>query len=135
MERLPARLDWLFRTIRAPDDREYSYREVAEGIQRVVGWTTSASYLQELRTGSRNNPSIKHLIALAAFFGVPVLYFFDEEREAQVVAQLEVASALRDPLVRQLAQSAAGVSPEALAGVTAILEHIRRLEARRASDS
>lgn len=135
MERFPARLDWLFRTVRAPSGREYSYREVAAGIQRVVGWATSASYVQELRTGRRKNPSIKHLVALAAFFGVPVLYFFDQDREAQVVAQLELAAALRDPLVRRLAQAAAGVSPDVLTGITAILDHINRAEGRPASDA
>jgi transcriptional regulator with XRE-family HTH domain len=135
MGQFAARLDRLFRTVRAHDGSEYSYREVAEGIKRVVGWTTSSTYLQELRTGRRNNPSMKHLVGLAAFFGVPVLYFFDQEREAQVAANLELAAAFRDPAVRQLAQAAAGLSPEALASVLAIVQHARRLEGRPLPDA
>ena len=36
-----ARLDHLFRTFRAPDGGEYTYRQVADGIEQLVGYKTS----------------------------------------------------------------------------------------------
>src|SRR6202022_4195613 len=118
----------LFQTVRAPDGGEYTYRQVAVRIERVVGWKFSTSHLQSLRMGDRTNPSMRHLHGLCAFFGVPIGYFFDEELEARVDHQLEVAASLRDPAVRQLAIRAAGLSPDALHSLTQMVEHARRLE-------
>src|SRR6266568_3701918 len=103
MARLPARLDHLFQTVRAPDGGEYTYRQVAAGIERLVGYKTSSSYLQELRAGLRISPTMRHLHGLCAFFGVPIAYFFDEDVAARVDAQLDLAASLRDPPVRELA--------------------------------
>jgi len=128
MARLPARLDHLFQTVRAPDGGEYTYRQVAVGIERLVGWKFSTSHLQSLRMGDRTNPSMRHLHGLCAFFGVPIGYFFDEELEGRVNAQLELAASLRDPAVRELATHAAGLSPDALQAITQIVDHARRIE-------
>ena len=128
MARFQARLDHLFRTVQAPDGGEYTYRQVAAGVERLVGHKTSASYLQVLRTGGRANPSIKHLYGLCAFFGVPIEYFFDEDVAQHVDGQLELAASLRSPAVRQLAIRATGLSAEALATLTQMVEHVRQLE-------
>ena len=128
MASLPARLDHLFQTVRAPDGGEYTYRQVAVGIERLVGWKFSTSHLQSLRVGDRTNPSMRHLHGLCAFFGVPIGYFFDEEIEARVDAQLELAASLRDESVRQLAIHAAGLSADALQAITQMVDHVRRIE-------
>lgn len=128
MARFQARLDHLFQTVRAPDGGEYTYRQVATDIERLVGYKTSSSYLQELRAGLRINPSMKHLHGLCAFFGVPIAYFFDEDLAARVDAQLELAASLREPSVRQLAIQAAGLSADALQAITQIVHHARRIE-------
>src|SRR5690348_18479881 len=128
MASFQSRLDHLFRTFRAPDGGEYTYRQVADGIEQLVGYKTSPSYLQVLRTGVRINPSIKHLHGLCAFFGVPIEYFFDEDLARQLDAQLKLAASLRDPAVRELATRAAGLSAEALDSLTRMVEHVRRLE-------
>ncbi len=128
MARFQARLDHLFQTVRAPDGGEYTYRQVATDIERLVGYKTSSSYLQELRAGLRINPSMKHLHGLCAFFGVPIAYFFDEGLAARVDAQLELAASLRDLSVRQLAIQAAGLSADALQAITQIVHHARRIE-------
>jgi transcriptional regulator with XRE-family HTH domain len=99
-----------------------------DSIERLVGWKFSTSHLQSLRMGDRTNPSMRHLHGLCAFFGVPIGYFFDEELEARVDAQLELAASLRDPAVRQLAMRAVGLSPDALHSLTLMVEHARRLE-------
>lgn len=44
-----------------------------------------------------------HLEALAAFFGVPAAYFFDDDTAARVDSQLALATALRDAGVRNAA--------------------------------
>jgi len=128
MARFQARLDHLFQTFRAPDGGEFTYRQVATGIEQLVGYKTSPSYLQVLRTGIRVNPSIKHLHGLCAFFGVPIEYFFDEGLARQLDAQLELAAPLRDPAVRELATRAVGLSAEAVETLTRMVEHARRLE-------
>ncbi len=128
MTHFQARLERLFQTFRAPDGGEYTYRQVADGIAQLVGYKTSPSYLQVLRTGVHINPSIKHLYALCAFFGVPIEYFFAEDLAGQFGAQLELAASLREPGVRELAIRAMGLSAEALETLTAMVEHVRQLE-------
>jgi transcriptional regulator with XRE-family HTH domain len=128
MARFQARVDHLFQTVRAPDGGEYTYRQVATDIERLVGYRTSSSYLQELRAGIRSNPSMKHLHGLCAFFGVPIAYFFDEDLAARLDAELELAASLRDPAIRELAIHATGLSPDALQAITQIVDHARRIE-------
>jgi transcriptional regulator with XRE-family HTH domain len=128
MAHFQTRLDRLFQTFRAADGGEYTYRQVADSIQQLVGYKTSPSYLQVLRTGVRINPSIKHLHGLCAFFGVPIEYFFDEDLARQFDTQLELAASLREPGVRELAIRAMGLSAEALETLTAMVEHVRQLE-------
>jgi transcriptional regulator with XRE-family HTH domain len=128
MARFQTRLDHLFQTVRGPDGIEYTYRHVATAIERLVGYKTSASTLQELRAGVRSNPSMKHLNGLCAFFGVPIAYFFDEEVAARVDAQLRLAASLRDESVRDLAQQAEGLSVPTLRAITQIVQHARRIE-------
>ena len=128
MARLPARLDHLFQTVRAPDGGEYTYRQVAVGIERLVGWNSRRAISRACAWETAPIRRCGTSIGLCAFFGVPIGYFFDEELEARVDDQLEVAASLRDPAVRQLAMRAAGLSPEALHSLTQMVEHARRLE-------
>jgi transcriptional regulator with XRE-family HTH domain len=74
------RLDRLFRTVHPKDRGPYTPAEVAAAInaeadERVV----SGTYLWLLRTGQRDNPTLKHLVAIARFFGVPPTYFFPDD--------------------------------------------------------
>ncbi len=93
---LPERLDHLFRTVHPADRGEYSYREVASMIEASGGPTISAAYINYLRLGRRNNPTIQHLAALADFFGVPVSYFTDAEMAERVDLELDFVAAARD---------------------------------------
>jgi transcriptional regulator with XRE-family HTH domain len=74
---LPEKVDLLFRTCRPHGGGEYSLKEVQEGM-RALGYKVSDSTLQQLRSGSRPNPTHHTLDALCKFFGVPAGYFFDE---------------------------------------------------------
>jgi hypothetical protein len=53
--------------VRKPDQREYSNEEVAAAILRDQSETISSSYIWYMRTGQRDNPTFKHLKALAKF--------------------------------------------------------------------
>jgi hypothetical protein len=70
----------------------------------------------------------RHMEALAGFFGVPPAYFFDDDTTRVIDAELDLIVALRDPQVRQLATSAAGLSPETLKTLTNMIERARQLE-------
>ncbi|HEV7974052.1 helix-turn-helix domain-containing protein [Amycolatopsis sp.] len=93
---LAEKLDYLFQTVRRPGQREYSYEDVATAIARDQKEAISASYIWYLRTGQRDNPTIKHLNALAKFFGVPTAYFVDEPTGERVEAELALLTALQD---------------------------------------
>ncbi|GIE89909.1 helix-turn-helix domain-containing protein [Actinoplanes regularis] len=98
---LAQRIDKLFKTVK-PKGREFTYEEVAQGCE-AIGGSFSKTYVWQLRTGLRENPTKRHLEALAAFFGVPVGYFFDDEAAARIDEQIELAIALRDASVRDIA--------------------------------
>jgi transcriptional regulator with XRE-family HTH domain len=99
---LADKLGHLFRSVQ-PLGREYSNEEVARGCTRVGLGTFSKTYVWQLRTGQRDNPTKRHLEALAAFFGVPPAYFFDDRIAAQLDPQLAFLTAMRDTDVHELA--------------------------------
>jgi transcriptional regulator with XRE-family HTH domain len=76
---LAERIDCLFRTHLSPRGREYTYREAASAMSGHDGITFSSAYLWQLRTGAKDNPTIRHIEALARFFDVSPSYFFDDE--------------------------------------------------------
>ncbi|MGZ9935204.1 helix-turn-helix domain-containing protein [Streptomyces sp. NC-S4] len=102
MPPLADKVDKLFRTIRT-NGREYTYEEVARGCSELSGGTFSKTYVWQLRTGQRDNPTKRHLEALAAFFRVPAAYFFDDDTAERVDAQLAIASAMGNAEVRDIA--------------------------------
>ena len=122
------KIDRLFRTIHPRDREEYSFEEVASAIRDRGGPTVSATYLWQLRKGLRDNPTKKHLEALADFFGVSPAYFFDDEAAARIEAELDVLAALRDASVRQIALRAFGLSPQSLDTIAEMVERVRQLE-------
>jgi transcriptional regulator with XRE-family HTH domain len=103
------RLDHLFRTVHPKDRKPYTHAEVAEAINKAAGGhVIGATYVYQLRTGRSDNPTYKHLLALARFFGVSPTYFFDEPGTGTDPIPAEVALALKDDDVRDLALEAAG---------------------------
>src|SRR5262245_11519515 len=86
------RLNHLFETVHPRDRGPYSDREVADAINAESdGKRIDRSYIWMLRTGRRDNPTLKHIEALAEFFGVPPAYFFDDATAEQVARELELA--------------------------------------------
>lgn len=108
--------------------RPPSNEEVAAAINALDGSTTiSASYLWLLRTGNRDNPTIRHLQALARHFSVSPVYFFDPVAADRIENEIELIRAARDAGVKRLALTAVGLPPEALTALTVIAEQARTL--------
>lgn len=127
---LAGKLDRLFRAsgrgAAGPRGREPSYQQVAAAIEAAGGPTISATYVWQLRRGDRDNPTKAHLEALAAYFAIPVAYFFaDEGAEQELVADAELRAAVQSEGVRRLAVRAADLPAESLDSVLQIVEVMR----------
>ncbi|MFD0410174.1 XRE family transcriptional regulator [Kitasatospora sp. NPDC127116] len=131
---LAEKIETLFRTVRRPNREQYSNEDVARACREATGETFSATYLWQLRTGRRDNPTKRHLEALARFFQVSPAYFFDDRSE-EILAELALLEALRDAGVRNMALRAVELSPEALDTVSDVIETIARREAARGKPS
>lgn len=129
---LAERIDRLFRTHRSPRGREYSYREVAAAIRQRAdgreGETISAAYIWGLRTGAKDNPTMRHLQALARFFQVSPAYFFEEELTEFPEAEVRLLAASRKETLRRLAVTLLGLSDESLNAVLNLAYRLRHLE-------
>lgn len=125
---LARKLDRLFRTVHPRAREEVSYRDVAKGIEERGGPTISASYLHALRTGVKDNPTKRHLEAIADFFGVSPAYFFDDDLAAKIDAQLELLEAMRDAGIRKIALRAKELSPDAISMIQELVDRTRQIE-------
>lgn len=125
-----ARLNHLFETITDPDGKPYSNEAVINGIAATGGPTISKGYLSELRTGKKDNPTLKHIEALAGFFGVDATYFVgDSDYADRVAAELKLLAGMKRAGVRDIALRASDLSDSNLSMVEAILETVLKNEA------
>jgi transcriptional regulator with XRE-family HTH domain len=123
------RLNYLFDTVLAPNQRAYSNEDVAAAISGSdSGATISATYIWMLRKGQRDNPTLKHVEALARFFDVPPAYFFDDDVAATVASRLRLLDAMRNLGVERVALRAAGLSARSLSSLVEVIDRIRELE-------
>jgi transcriptional regulator with XRE-family HTH domain len=132
---LAEKLNYLFQTFHPGQEDPYSSRHVASAITAAAHargdtkYEITHSYISLLRSGERDNPTMKHLEALARFFGVPVSYFFaDDDAARRIEDQLSLLAAMGDVGVREVAFRAAGLSPESLETITEVLRQVRKLE-------
>ncbi|MFH8408295.1 XRE family transcriptional regulator [Streptomyces sp. NPDC018019] len=132
MSSLAGKVDKLFTTIRA-NGREYTYEEVARGCSELSGGTFSKTYVWQLRTGQRTNPTKRHLEALAAFFRVPVAYFFDDDTADRVDSQLALASAMGNAEVRDIALRAMSMDDSGRKSLARIIREVSMLHATTAA--
>jgi ESX-1-secreted protein regulator len=98
-DRLADKLNHLFAQVRPRNGQEYSNEQVAAAIS-ANGMTISQSYIWQLRKAKKDNPTLRHLQALADFFGVPAAYFFDEDVAGRVNEQLTVLKAEQAKLTK-----------------------------------
>jgi transcriptional regulator with XRE-family HTH domain len=123
------RLDHLFRVAHPKDRGPYTPAEAAEAINEGAGdKVVSGTYLWLLRTGQRDNPTMKHLIAIARFFAVPPTYFFPDDSLDENAVPAELTAALGDEKVREMALQAAGLSDRSLKAITDMINSARSVE-------
>jgi transcriptional regulator with XRE-family HTH domain len=118
---ISGKLDRLFRALGRP---EPSYMTVSEAIRAGQGVAISHTYIWQLRTGRRDNPTVQHLTALARYFGVPVAYFINDEVTRRVDGQMELLRSLRDAGVTEIALRAADVSPDGRKAITEAIQKV-----------
>jgi transcriptional regulator with XRE-family HTH domain len=120
------KIDYLFKTVRREDGREYTYDDVEQGTEGRV----SRSYVWKLRHGRNNNPSLEVIESLARLFRVPPSYFFGDELEVNRSAKeaADVAALLQDDAAHEVAEKARGLSPTALGIVSDLLDNLRSLD-------
>ena len=123
------RLDYLFRTVHPGGRGPYTPAEVAEGVNSAAGdKVISSTYVWQLRTGRRDNPTQRHLSALAAFFGVSPMYFFEQCEADRDAVPPELAAALQNDDLRDVATRAAGLSKRSLRAIKEMIESARTVE-------
>lgn len=125
---LADRINHLFEVIHPAGRKPYSNDEVAARLAEQGGPTVSGTYLWQLRTGRRDNPTKRHLEALADFFGVPAAYFFDADVARKVDSDLDTLRRLREAGVQNVALRAVGLSPKSMDAVLAMIDRVRELE-------
>src|SRR5664279_5363528 len=82
------KLSRLFDECRSPDGRRYTNLEVVEAINATKQARISPSYLSELLSGKKDNPSLWTVKALADFFGQPMDYFVEPDLSPRTRAAL-----------------------------------------------
>ncbi|WP_405018122.1 helix-turn-helix domain-containing protein [Kitasatospora sp. NBC_00070] len=123
------RLTHLFDTIHPAGRAPYSNPEVAKAINDAAGeQILSSTYLWQLKTGKRTDPTHSRLKAIADFFGVEVAYFYEDDAARRTDEQLSLAAALSNPLIRQMALSADGLSDGTLRAIEAMIQSARKIE-------
>jgi transcriptional regulator with XRE-family HTH domain len=132
---LADKVNHLFQTVHPAGRGPYSNDEVATAIRDRGGPSISATYVWLLRKGERDNPTLKHLEALAEFFGVPPAYFFDDSATTRIDAELEMLSAMRDAGVSALALRMAGLSERSLQPIAEVIERVRELEGLKTAEA
>jgi transcriptional regulator with XRE-family HTH domain len=98
---------------------------IARLIRDETGLSISTGYLWMLRTGQRDNPTGARLQALARFFGKPPAFFLDAEATSE---DFELAAALRQSDIRQIALRSDGLSVRSKQAILALIEKAREAE-------
>lgn len=128
---LAQKIDYLVKTRHPKNRGPYSMREAAALINEAAGdEVISHSYLGQLRNGRRDNPTMRQVAVLSAFFRAPVWYFFPDEVSHQSAEDVDLAAAIKDPEIRDLALSAAGLSKVSLKGLRGMIDTCWTLEKR-----
>lgn len=82
------KLNKLFDVLHPAGARPLTNRELAARVKEQGG-SISQTYISQLRGGTRDNPTLEHLVGIAAAFGVSPGYFTDPEVAERVDAELD----------------------------------------------
>ncbi|OIJ91675.1 helix-turn-helix domain-containing protein [Streptomyces colonosanans] len=101
----------------------------AADVARATG--ISASAIAQLKAGTKPNPTLSTVEALADYFGVQTDYFskrMDEDRVQRVVAALELLDMAENAGVQALFARASGLSEQSLEMVKAVIDTARKAD-------
>lgn len=120
---------------RLSEDGVPSYKTLAAEIAAQSGESFSGAYLWQLHRGERTNPTLRHLRALATYFGVPVSYFTDDDVARRTIDEDLLASHELNQSMAEAGVSAvylrgdlAALSPEGKRMAADMIRQIRELE-------
>ena len=123
-----ALLDHLFATRITPEGKPWSLSAVARELTNR-GLPTTQSYVSQLRSGDRDNPTRAFMAALAGVFGVPPSYFFgDGELTPELQDEVDFAVRMRLAGVKGIALRATNLTPESQQMIEQILDSVRQRE-------
>lgn len=94
-----------------PDGKRWSDRALAKAAAEL-GHDLSPTYVRQLRTGQRANPSIDIVRALADVFGIPMSYFYNTDQGDEIDKALETLQAAGADAI--LARGGGRISAETL---------------------
>lgn len=125
---LAQKLNRLVATVHPAGRGPFTNEEIAAAIRREQGIDLTHSAISAWRRGTRDNPSFRHLSALAKFFGVPITYFSDDAESARIDEQLDLVAAWRDSQVRAIAMRAGELSEQGRAALLEMAIRVRDIE-------
>jgi transcriptional regulator with XRE-family HTH domain len=120
---LADKLNHLFATVRPAGRGPFTHAEVgaATGL--------APTHIGYLRTGERDNPTVRTLESLARFFGVPVSYFLNDDDTRRIdeqLRQLQSMAALQQALkrdgVQQLATRMGDLTDGSIAAIAQLVD-------------
>ncbi|AMO60059.1 Helix-turn-helix protein [Mycolicibacterium phlei] len=121
------RLNRLFNVVCPPGRGPYTSAEVVKALNQQ-GFSISAPYMSQLRSGKRGRPSLATIRQLAAFFRVDPAYFLDDDYYERISAELTVLEAMHDDGLRRIANRVCGLSPASQLVLVETIEELRRRE-------
>lgn len=128
---LASKLRRLLDVHRRPDGKKFTLRDLEAAIPAATAddpegpVSVSYSYLSQLLSGARTNPTADVLRGLIRFFDVPPAYFLGRLDEVDdVEADLDLREAMRVTGVREIAVRAAKLSPAQKRALAAFLSHL-----------
>ncbi|RJQ77994.1 XRE family transcriptional regulator [Pseudonocardiaceae bacterium YIM PH 21723] len=103
---------------------------IARQITDSTGVPISGAYLNQLATGKRDNPSLRQMEALAAYFGVDISFFAGRNpvEPAPVSSDNGLESALNDPGIQMIALRTEGLSDQSKQAILSMIEQARKIE-------
>jgi transcriptional regulator with XRE-family HTH domain len=111
------------------DGKPLSVAEVAAVVNAAAGETLiSATYVWQLRTGRRRNPTYRHPIALSRAFGVSPSYFFDAGELERGMMPPEIVAVVRDDEIRETALRCLRLSASARRAARTVIDSLLAFE-------
>ncbi|WP_158257347.1 helix-turn-helix domain-containing protein [Kineococcus xinjiangensis] len=130
-----AKLEELFERSRALEGGPRTVEDVARRCAEL-GYEVSAGYLEDMRSGVRDNPSLKAMEGIAKAFGVHISFFFSAPagmESEQDVAQADRAlhEVMRDEGIREIALRSSELDPAGRRILAAMLRELSDVKITR----